>query len=239
MNVEIYPDAGRAGAAAADHLVHWLTQPDTRTLMVAGGNSPLELYRLIAERKESLDHLHVFALDEYVGVPPSDPRTTGNLLRRTVVEAWRIPLSQYYSLSSDAVAALESVREHERRIARLGGLDVIVLGLGVNGHLAFNEPGSAPDSPGRIVPLQATSVEANRAWFGGEHAPTRGVTVGLKTILEARNILLLAFGKSKARAVQAMIEGSCGEFCPASWLQRHPSTRVFLDEAAASRLARV
>jgi glucosamine-6-phosphate deaminase len=237
MNVEIHPDAARATAAAAEHLAQLLKHPATRTLMVAGGNSPLPLYRLIAERKLPLSHLRVFALDEYVGVPRSDPRTCANLLRRTVAEAWGIAANQYFAVSSEEAEALASVQEHERRIAGLGGLDVIVLGLGVNGHLGFNEPGSAADSVGRVLELEATSIEANRAWFGGDYAPSRGVTVGMKTILAARHILVLAYGKSKARAVHAMVEGPRSVACPASWLQAHGGTRLFLDEAGAGGLA--
>ncbi len=237
MKVEIYPDAARATAAAADQLACCLTEPSARTLMVAGGNSPLQLYELIADRKLALAHVQIFALDEYVGVPVSDPRTTANLLRRVVAEAWRIPAPQYHAVSSEEREALASVQEHERKLAGLGGLDVIVLGLGLNCHLGFNEPGSAPDSVGRIVDLEPISTEANRAWFKGDYSPARGATVGLKTILAARKILILAYGKSKAVPVQRMTEGPQGLECPAAWLQSHPNAWAYLDEAAAGLLA--
>ncbi|MBI2924074.1 MAG: 6-phosphogluconolactonase [Verrucomicrobia bacterium] len=237
MKIEIHSDAAQATAAAAEHLACCLTEPGARTLMVAGGNSPLQLYQAIAERRLSLTHLHIFALDEYVGVPASEPRTTANLLRRVVAEAWSIPAPQYHAVSSEEREALASVQPHERKLAALGGLDVLVLGLGVNCHLGFNEPGSAPDSVGRIVDLEATSTEANRAWFNGDYAPARGVTVGLKTILAARKILILAYGKSKAVPAQRMIEGPQGVVCPAAWLQSHPDTRAYLDEAAARLLS--
>ena len=204
--------------------------------MVAAGNTPLELYRLVAQRSLSLAHLNVFALDDYVGVPPDDPRTCANLLRRSVADAWQIPPHQFFTVSSVEEEALASVNEHERRIASLGGLDVIVLGLGQNGHLGFNEPGSAPDSLGRLVNLEPSSVEANRAWFGGDYAPSRGVTVGLKIILAAKRVLILAYGKHKTDAVANMVHGPRSERCPASWLQGHADVRVFLDEASAAQL---
>ena len=236
MKISIHPTAVEANRAAADTLADWLTQPASRNVMVAGGNTPLELYRLIAERKLKLSRLNVFALDEYVGVPLAEPRNCANLLRRTVAAAWGIPGPQFFAPSSLERDALESVRQHEQSIAKLGGLDAIVLGLGQNGHLGFNEPGSAEDSPGRLVHLDAISIEANRNWFGGDYAPSLGVTVGLKTILETRHILIMAYGANKTKAVKAMVEGPRTSQCPASFLQGHPDVRVFLDAASASTL---
>ena len=236
MNCSIHPTADEANAAAAACLVTWLTQPQTRNLMVAGGNTPLEVYRRVAERRLKLSHLNIFVLDEYVGVPPSEPRNCANLLRRSVAEAWSIPSSQFFSVSSLESDALESVRRHERRIAELGGLDVIVLGLGQNGHLGFNEPGSAEDSPGRLLPLDGSSIEANRKWVNGDYAPSLGVTVGLETILAARHILIMAYGANKVAAVKNMLEGPRNNQCPASFLQGHLDVRVFLDNAAATAL---
>jgi glucosamine-6-phosphate deaminase len=197
----------------------------------------MELYRRTGERGLKLSHLSVFALDEYVGVPPDEPRNCASLLRRCVQQAWGIPPAQFHTVSSLEADALASSREHERKIGQAGGLDVIILGLGQNGHLGFNEPGSAEDSSGRLLDLEKISIEANRKWYGGDYAPAKGVTVGLKTILAARHVLLLAYGSHKAAAVKAMVEGPRGPHCPASLLQGHPDTRVFLDGAAAASLS--
>ena len=236
MNISIQPDADRASAAAAECLAGWLAQPSMRNVMVAGGNTPIDLYRRIAERRLKLSHLNVFALDEYVGVPLDEPRNCANLLRRTVAEAWGIPPAQFFAVSSMERDALASVQEHERRIARAGGLDAIILGLGQNGHLGFNEPGSVEDSVGRVLDLDPVSVEANKKWFGGDYAPAKGVTVGLKTIRAARHVLILACGAHKTAAAKAMVEGPRHAACPASFLQGHPDANVFLDEAAAADL---
>ncbi|MFP6646228.1 MAG: 6-phosphogluconolactonase [Candidatus Latescibacterota bacterium] len=117
-----------------------------------------------------------------------------------------------------------------------GGLDVLVLGLGKNAHIGFNEPGSDADSIGRVLPLTPTSIDANREWFGDEHAPDMGVTTGMKTLLEAKTILLLAFGAAKSTAVEAMLDGPPTPACPASFLQVHPDTHIFIDTAAAACL---
>lgn len=233
MNVSIHSSAAEANGAAAELFGQWLTTPGVRNVMLAAGNTPLALYGLIGERRLPLGHLNIFALDEYVGVPLEERRNCANLIRRTAVEPWGVPPSQYFTVSSLENGALKSVQRHEQRIDQHGGLDAIVLGLGQNGHLGFNEPGSSADSGARVLDLDPISIEANRKWFGGDYAPSRGVTVGMRTILAARRVLLLAFGPHKTAAVQAMLEGPATPACPASLLQGHPSTHVFLDEAAA------
>lgn len=238
MNLHILADATTTTQAAADWLATKLVAPGTRNVMLAGGNTPLGLYAEIARRKLPLAHLHAFALDEYVGVPEEEPRNCANLIRRTAIEPWGIPASQYQPVSSLEVRAEAVIREHEAKIRAAGGIDVLILGLGKNGHIGFNEPGSAVDSEGRLLPLSATSISANREWFSGDYAPAKGVTTGMTLLLEAKSILLLAFGSAKATAAKAMIDGPQSADCPASFLQRHAATHVFLDQAAAATLTK-
>lgn len=232
MLIHTGSDPSNANLAAADLLLRWLTLPDTRTVMVAAGNTPLELYRLVADRRPRLAHLEVFALDEYVGVPPGEPRNCANLLRACVAESWGIAPDRFHTVASTPADALSSVQALESRIARAGGLDVIVLGLGQNGHLGFNEPGSTRDSTGRVLDLDPASVEANRTWFHGRYAPSQGATVGLRTILAARRAMILAYGPHKRAAVHAMLHGPIGPDCPASFLRDHPEVHAFLDTAS-------
>ena len=128
MNLSIHPTAETANTAATDCLARWLTTPGTRNVMVAAGNTPIELYRLIGERGLKLSHLNVFALDEDVGVPLEEPRNCANLMHRCVQQAWDIPSAQFHTVSSLKQDALASVREHERKIAAAGGLDVSAVG---------------------------------------------------------------------------------------------------------------
>lgn len=236
MNLHVFASSQSANAAAAACLAEWLGHPATRNLMVAGGNTPLELYARVAQRGLDLRRLHVFVLDEYVGVPLDEPRTCSNLLRARVAEAWKIPADQFFPLTSVEARALAAVREHEEHVVGAGGLDAIVLGLGQNGHLGFNEPGSSAESEARVLNLEAVSIAANRDWFGGKYAPDKGATVGLRTILSARKVLVLAYGPAKRVAVRNMVEGPISDGCPASFLQRNPGTSLFLDESAAALL---
>lgn len=230
--LSVHPNATQANHAASDLLARWLVEPGVRNVMLAAGNTPLELYRQIGLRELPLSHLNIFALDEYVGVPVEEPRNCANLIRRTAISPWGVPEDHYFTVNSSESEALGSVLEHERRIEAAGGLDVLILGLGQNGHLGFNEPGSERDSGARVLDLDTISIEANRQWFGGDYAPRRGATVGMRTILAARRILIMAYGSHKAEAAFDMTLGPISSRCPASFLQSHPNTSVFLDDLA-------
>ena len=236
MNIRIFKNAAGANQVAAELLAGCLKEKSIRNFMPAAGNTPLELYRLVGEKRLDLSHLNVFILDEYVGVPKTEPRNCTNLLRRGVQQAWGIPDEKFHAISSEENDALATVLKHEEKIERAGGLDVVVLGLGQNGHLGFNEPGSALDSTARVLPLEKISVDANRKWFEGKYAPDKGVTVGLKTILRAKRVLIMAYGPHKREAVRAMVNGPRGPHCPASFLQGHSAVHLFLDESAATGL---
>ena len=236
MIVSIYESSTAANDVAATHLGRRLSQPATRNVMVAAGNTPLDLYQRVSTQGLSLSHLKVFALDEYVGVPLEEPRNCANLLRQYVAVGWGLTPDQFLTVSSLASDAERSVKQHEAAIEAAGGLDILVLGLGQNGHLGFNEPGSSVDCGARVLPLTPISIEANRKWFHGRFAPDQGVTVGMKTILGAREIFLLAFGPHKTQAVYDMVRGPMSDQCPASFLQAHPRVKVFLDTTAAAGL---
>jgi len=237
MKLRIFPGVDAANAAAGEWLAGCLAEPSTSNVMVAGGNTPLPVYELIARRRLDLAHLNLFVLDEYVGVPLDEPRSCANLLRQRVAHPWGVAPERFFAISSLAEDALASVIAQEQRIERAGGLDLIILGLGQNGHLGFNEPGSAPDSTARITELDPLSTEANRRWFGGDYAPSRGATVGLKTILAARKVLVLAYGSAKAAAVRQVVAGEIGSHCPASFLRTHPDACLIVDQAAAAALS--
>ena len=239
MNLTVHTDSHLATDAAANLLAEWFAQEGTCTVMLAAGNTPLALYRGLGNRGLSLSHLEIFALDEYVGVPLEEPLNCANTLRQAAVDSWGVPEEQFHFVSSLKGEALASVQNHERRIESAGGLDVIVLGLGQNGHLGFNEPGSMEDSPARMLDLDPISVEANRKWFQDKYAPEQGATIGMTTILSAKRILIMAFGSHKTTAVRAMLEGPRTTACPASLLQGHPEVHVFIDLDAASGLSSI
>ena len=209
--------------------------------LATGGTMP-PVYQRLAEAHRrgavSLAGATCFNLDEYVGLAPDHPCSyryfvTENLFGPTDFDPARTHLPD--GMAADPVA--ESAR-NEALIQSEGPIDLQLLGLGGNGHIGFNEPTSSLGSRTRIKTLTAATRTANRRFFGpGETPPKYAITVGIKTILESRSILLLATIAAKAEAVAAMVEGPLGAHCPATALQLHPAVTVVLDQAAASKLA--
>ena len=183
----------------------------------------------------------VFHMDEYVGITASDPRSFAAYLRRHVLEPRGIPRERAVLLDGSPAAheILERrADEHERAIRTAGGLDLLIVGIGRNGHLAFNEPGTPFDSRTRVAALAEETRAANAGAFAPGPVPVSSITIGLATIAEARTILLVATGGDKADAVAAAFDGPVDPSCPGSLLQRHPDVRAVLDPTAASSLSR-
>jgi glucosamine-6-phosphate deaminase len=211
---------------------------------LATGSSPVGLYAVIARAaaagKVDFGRASGFALDEYVGLPPGHPESYREVLLREVCGPLGLPPQRLHvpdgsGRSEEALSA--GAADYERRIAAAGGVDVQILGIGANGHLGFNEPGSALTSRTRVKRLSNRTRADNARFFPSLDAvPTHSVTQGLGTVLEARRLVLVASGAGKAAAVAAALEGPMSASCPASVLQWHADVVAVLDEAGASRL---
>jgi glucosamine-6-phosphate deaminase len=216
-------------------------KPDA-VLGLATGSTPLRLYRELVRmhEEEGLDFSRVttFNLDEYAGLDKDHPQSYHafmwkELFSRINVDARRVHIPD--GMADDIPA---SCAAYERAIAAAGGIDLQVLGIGSDGHIGFNEPTSSFASRTRIKTLTRQTVADNARFFEGDETkvPRHCITMGIGTIMDARMILLLAFGEGKARAVATSVEGPVAAIMPASFLQHHPSAKVFVDEAAAAEL---
>lgn len=203
-------------------------------LGVATGTSPLALYAALARRRAdglATEGLHLFALDEYVGLEASDPRSYAAYVRSMIAQPLGIPAENvrvpHGSTAADGAA-------YERAIAAAGGVDVQIVGIGRNGHIGFNEPGSDAETRTRVVELDESTRRANAEHFDGElsRVPTHAMTQGVATILSARRIVLVASGAAKAAALRAALTGPVTADNPASFLQRHPDVTVVADPDA-------
>lgn len=233
-----YDDLSRR---TADLVLAALAAKPTSLFVFPTGATPLGMFRLLVADaragRADFSRAAFAVLDEYAGLAPGDRRSLTAWLRKELLDPIGVAPSSLLAFDSQGAADREGARM-EAAIAARGSIDLAIVGLGPNGHLGFNEPGSTADSAARLLDLDTTSIEANRAWFGGDYAPRQGATVGLRTILGSRRVLLLAFGAAKANAVRAMINGPGATSCPASFLQSHPDAHVFLDEAAAAQRSR-
>ncbi|HEY2729697.1 MAG TPA: glucosamine-6-phosphate deaminase [Polyangia bacterium] len=227
-----------AGAEAVARLV---TRKPDAVLGLPTGATPRPLYAELVRRhrEEGLSFARVttFNLDEYLGVAPDHPGSFRRYMDETFFRHVDLASGRAHVPDGRAADVPASCAAYEAAIAAAGGLDLVLLGLGEDGHLAFNEPTSSLGSRTRIKTLSASSRAANQAAFGSDPIPGHVITIGIATILEARRCVLLAHGARKATALAATVEGPVTSMVPGSALQLHASAAALCDEAAASRLA--
>ncbi|MDR2380797.1 MAG: glucosamine-6-phosphate deaminase [Bifidobacteriaceae bacterium] len=242
MEVVILPTQAAIASAAADCIEALVGTTPTAVLGLATGSSPLELYNELAERfragRVKFAQARAFMLDEYVGLSASHPERYRNVIEREVgarLDFAPGAIQGPNGLADDLPAAC---RAYEQAIKDAGGVDLQILGIGSDGHIAFNEPGSSLASRTRIKTLTPQTIADNARFFGGDPAqvPRHVLTQGLGTIMEAHHLVLMALGRGKAEAVHHMVEGGVSAMWPASILQFHPHATVLLDDAAAARL---
>lgn len=236
--IVIVADAEAAGDLAADAVLRRLSRATTPTWGVATGSTPLSTYRAMAARDHDLSGVRAFALDEYVGLPAGHPESYRAVLDRELVHPLGLNTEKVH-VPDGSHEGLESAGDrYEREIADAGGIEVQILGIGTDGHVGFNEPGSSLASRTRVKTLTEQTRQDNARFFDSpDDVPRHCVTQGLGTISRARHLILLAFGEGKAAAIAAAVEGPVTAAVPGSIIQLHPSVTVFVDEAAASRLA--
>jgi glucosamine-6-phosphate deaminase len=234
-----YEEVSRAGAALVARMIR--SKPDC-TLGLATGGTPLGMYQQLAKlhRDEGLDFSRIttFNLDEYLGLPPDHPQSFHYFMQSNFFAHVNVPGAQVHIPDGTITGNYDAYcSDYEMSIAEAGGIDLQVLGIGRNGHIGFNEPTSSLASRTRLKALSMETMEDNRRFFEGHSCmPQCAITMGIGTILEARRIVLLATGRSKAKAVARAIEGPVTSSVSASALQLHPDVTFILDEEAAAEL---
>jgi len=207
----------------------------------ATGSTPVGLYERLtrAHTEQGLDFSKIttFNLDEYVGLPPNHPESYHHFMWEKLFKHINLSPSRVHVPDGMAGDIDAHCAWYERRIEEAGGIDLQILGMGANGHLAFNEPGSSLGSRTRIKRLSTQTRQDNARFFGGaDKVPEHAITMGIGTIMEARRLLLMVSGRKKARAVQAILEGPITAMVPATIVQLHRWAYILLDEEAASEL---
>ncbi len=235
---ETYEEMSRL---AAREVARVLNSKPNAVLGLATGSTPLGLYRELVRmhKEEGLDFSQVttFNLDEYVGLTKDHPQSYHYFMHENLFKHINIAPQNIYIPSGTTDNYRAFCAWYEQRIKEVGGIDLQLLGIGSDGHIAFNEPSSSLGSRTRIKTLARQTIEDNARFFDRiEDVPVFAITMGVGTILEARQIILLANGEKKADAVAKAIEGPITSMITASALQLHPDCTVYLDRAAASKL---
>ena len=239
MEIIIQPDSEAATAVATQMVTNLLREKPNAVLGLATGSTPLPLYRALTRMKLDWRKVTTFNLDEYVGLPPAHAQSYHSFMWENLFQHINIPRKNVHIPDGMSRNIPQFCAEYEARIRAAGGIDLQVLGIGTDGHIGFNEPTSSLASRTRIKTLTQQTYEDNARFFSSvDQVPHHVITMGLGTIMDARQCLLLAFGAKKARAVAAAIEGPLASINPASILQMHPNARICLDQPAAAKLKR-
>lgn len=241
MHITTYLTADQAANAAAQRVLRHLRATPTLVLGLPTGTTPVPLYRALVRAyqhgRADFSRATTFNLDEFIGVGAGDPGSYRTFMETHLFAHINLPARRAHVLDGRARDWRREAARYEARITRAGGLDLVILGIGRNGHLGFNEPGPTLTARTHRVALRPESRRANAALFGGrwQDVPTHALSMGIGTILGAREVVLLATGESKAAVVARALRGPVTTRVPASLLQVHPRVTVVLDRAAASR----
>lgn len=230
-----------AGALVAEAIERLVGSKPDAVLGLATGDTPLPVYRALAERVRSgldLSRVRGFALDEYVGLPASHPQSYHSVIGNEVVKPLGLDPAGVHVPDGRPLGIETAGERYEAALLASGGIDLQLLGIGTDGHIGFNEPGSSFASLTRVKTLTRQTRADNARFFDSiDDVPVHSITQGLGTILRAKRLVLLAFGAQKAHAVAAAVEGPLSASVPASAIQMHPRATVVVDEEAASMLA--
>lgn len=238
MTIQRFNDEDALAAALATRVLEAIVANPELVLGLPTGRTPLAFYRELRERSAHWSKVRTFNLDEFVGVDGSHPGSYRAFMQAELFDHVSIDPANIGMLDGRAPDLRAECWRYEAAIADADGIDLQILGIGANGHIGFNEPADGLCAHTHIAELEQESREANAQRFGGDWTavPGRALSMGMATILGARNIVLMATGREKADAVYEMIEGLITPRLPASFLQVHPRVTVMLDAEAAIRL---
>ena len=238
MNVRIFDDAARASRAVARLIARQLELQPASVLGLPTGRTSVAVYKELVRLGPDFSRARTFNLDEFVGMPAHHRRSFHAFMDRHLFCRVNLPAGRGHFLHGDAKDLDAECARFELAIAAAGGIDLLVLGIGANGHIGFNEPGKALFARTHRARLTAATRRANAGLFAGQPSkvPREALSMGMGTILDARAIVLIATGRSKARAIRAMFSGRITPSVPASFLQLHQNTTLVLDRAASQGL---
>jgi glucosamine-6-phosphate isomerase len=241
MNIQVFETYEELSQRAAEELVLIIQQKSDAVICLASGHSPQRacaiFVALAKQKKLNLSNVHFVGLDEWVGVNSEDPGSCHFFFHSNLIEPLEIPKSNchLFNVSEEDLAA--ECSRMDNVIANLGGIDLMMVGIGMNGHIGFNEPGVPFERKSHVAELDQTTQEVGQKYFMDKKVLKRGITLGLSHLMEARKVILVANGVKKADVVARALGEPVSEQIPASILQTHPNSLILVDKEAASKLA--
>ncbi len=240
MNIHIFEDTSSLNLAASTHITDLIHQKPDAVLGLATGVSPLGIYQVLIhdhqQHQTSYKHVSTYNLDEYIGLAPNHPQSYRFFMQEHFFKHINIDAAHTYIPNGEANDHEAECKRYNAQLSKVK-VDIQLLGIGSNGHIGFNEPGTPFDLETHVIALDDKTRRDNARFFRDlDDVPTHAITMGIANIMRANTIVLVAMGPKKAPAVQAMINGPVDERCPASVLQQHPDVHIYLDHHAASLL---
>lgn len=236
MKIKIYPTIEEASQATASIFADTL-KTGQEVFGFATGSTPERTYQILSTSDLDFSNAIAINLDEYIGLSKDHPQSYAYFMNQHLFQFK--PFKETYIPNGENLDVQSETQRYDKILQR-HPRDLQILGIGSNGHIAFNEPGSPFNSKTRKVTLTPSTIKDNRRFFNeDETMPTEAYTMGIQSIIEAKHIVLLAFGKNKAEAIKAVVEGPVTEDIPASILQKHPNITLILHEDAAHLINKV
>ena len=241
MSLAIHDEYHTLSSHVADEIISQVKQKSESVLCLAAGDTPRLAYNLLVE-KANRDHLDFsrcafIGLDEWVGIPPNNPGSCAFFLQHNLFTPLGIAPAQVHlfnSMTGDLEAECDKMNTI---ISEKGPMDLMLVGVGMNGHIGFNEPGVKEDLYAHVVDLDATTQSVGQKYFLETTTLTKGITLGLRHLMESRHVILMASGSNKAHIIRKVLEGAISTQVPASFIRKHPRALSMLDKEAAALLA--
>ena len=242
MQLKIFKDYAALSVQVAEEIIECVKKKPTAVLCLAAGDTPRLPYQLLTGRAtdENLDftHCHFIGLDEWIGIPPENEGSCQYFLRNYLFSPLSISPTHIHLFNAMAQDLNFECRKMNSIIEEKRGIDLMIVGVGMNGHIGFNEPGVFFDNDAHVVDLDLTTQAVGQKYFKNPVAIRQGITLGFNQLMKSKKLILIASGPKKSTIIQKALEGEIGTEVPASIVRKHPVSEVIIDEEAASLLVK-
>jgi glucosamine-6-phosphate isomerase len=240
MNIRSYESYEEMSKHASDMIIQQATDKPDSVLVIAGGNTPTKMLEYLVKAYEngevSFKNCSFLQLDEWVGLGVEDEGSCHRFLDEFLISKIDAKPENLYFFDAKSEDLMSECRRMDQVIVELGGIDVMVLGIGVNGHLGFNEPGVPFDTSSHVINLDSVTTSVGQKYFSDIQTPSKGITLGIKNILEAKKVMLLANGEKKAPIIKQLVTSEAATEVPATALKLHSDAIVLVDDKAGVKL---
>jgi galactosamine-6-phosphate isomerase len=240
MDIQVFRNYEELSAKAAEEIASTINLKPDAVICLASGHSPQRTCEIfvqqVRQKKIDVSHATFIGLDEWIGISPEDPGSSQYFLRNNIINALDLQQSNYHLFDVTARDLAEECAKMDNVIKRRGGIDLMIVGIGMNGHIGFNEPGVSTGLTAHIAELHETTQLIGQKYFSEKKTLKSGITLGLSHLMDAKKVLLLASGTNKAAIVSQALKGEVSNMIPASILQTHVNSLILLDQDAASGL---